>query len=112
MRTVTARTRRPEQRHLADQEPVAWCDRLKANLFQRAVAMQDGRPGNARQDCRHLMSRVPLGECVEVLAARIHQCDHDCGKLLADDKRSRHRQRCNNVESNLVAPKAKDNLRE
>ena len=61
------------------------------------------RPRHPREQGGHLPPRPPLGEGLEVLAARIHQRDHRGRQRLAEGERRRHRQRRDDVEADVAA---------
>ena len=88
---------------VADEQPVARRDRLERHLLQPAVAVPHRRARHALEQGRHLPPGPPLGEELEVLAPRIHQRDHGGSQFLAEDEGSAHRQRRDDVETEVPA---------
>ncbi|HMQ64755.1 MAG TPA: hypothetical protein PJ992_00570 [Arachnia sp.] len=95
---------------LPDQEPFSGRDVVERHLLERAVPVPGSGAGDARQEVMHLAPRAALGEALEEGAAGIHQGDYGSRQRLAEGERGRHRQRRDDVEPDLAAPQAAQDL--
>ena len=105
---------RPVDRdHIAfsNHEAIARLDHVQVDLFESAVAVADRRvryPGKQR---RHFPACATLGKVFEVLPAGVHQSDHDGGEVFGKDQRRQHRQRGHDIQADIAASQADDDLR-
>ena len=83
-----------------------------ADLLKPAVPMAEGCPRHARQKRRHLAVGAALGEALQVLPAGIHQGHDDGGKVLPEHERAGHGEGGNDVEADIPAPQAGNDLDE
>ena len=95
---------------LADEKPVARRHDVEGDLLQPGGTVAHGGAGHARKQRGHLPAGVTLGEILEVLAAGVHQRNHRRGEVFAEGDRSRHRQGGDDVEADVAAPEADDDL--
>ena len=92
------------------QKTIARCDHVKIDLLKRIVAVPDRSSWRAGQKRSHFPSRMTLGEALEILSAGIHQRDNRSGQLFAEHQRGGHRQRRNDVETDIAAAQTCDDL--
>ncbi len=80
--------------HIAasNRKTVAQTNRVERHLLQRPIAMPDRGSGHACEEGCHLPMRVVLRKALEVLAARIHQCDDHRRQFLAEHQGGSHRE--------------------
>ncbi len=97
---------------LTDQQPVARHDEIERYLLKPAVSMPHGGARHPRQQGGHLSPGCPLGIALQVLPAGIHQRHDGGGEVLADQQRPRHRQRGDDIEPEIAAAQAGDDLRQ
>jgi hypothetical protein len=105
---------RPVDRdHIAfpNHETIAGLDHVQVDLFEPAVALADRRVRNSGEERRHLPACATLGKVLEVLPAGIHQSDHDGGEVFGKDQRRQHRQRGHDIQPDIAAAQADDDLR-
>ena len=109
-----ARTRhRPVHRGdraLPDQQQVAGPDPVQRDLDQAIAPMQGGRAGDAGQQVGHLAPGAACGKTLKERAARIHQRDHRGRQRLSEDQCGGHGQRSHDVQSDLSARQAVQDL--
>jgi hypothetical protein len=113
--TATPSTTLPSNRHhvaLPHQQPVARHDQIERDLVQPAVPVPHGGARHPRQQGGHLAPGRPLGIALQVLPAGIHQRHDGGGEGLADQQRPGHRQRGDDVEAEVAAAQAGDDLRQ
>ena len=106
---------KPVHRHdiaLADEQPVLRLDDVETNLLKSAVSIADGCPRHASQERRHLAVGAALGKVLQILSARIHQGHDDGGEVLPEHKRAGHGEGGNDVQADIPAPQAGDDLDE
>ena len=97
---------------LADQQPVAGHNEIERDLLEPAVPVPHGAARHPRQQGGHLAPGGPLGIALQVLAAGIHQGDDGRGQALADQERPAHREGGDDVEPEVAAAQAGDDLRQ
>ena len=95
---------------LAYQQEVTRHDGIEVHLLKPAVAMAHGEAGQAREERRHLSTRPTFGETLEILAASVHEGDDGGGQLLPEDERRAHREGCDDIEADIAAAQAQDDI--
>ena len=86
-----------------DQEPVTGGDVARRNVDEPTILppMSNGR--RPPRERRQLAPRTPEGVCVEQLASRQHQRDHEPRGELSEDERPDHREQRDDIGSELTA---------
>jgi len=97
---------------MADQQPVSWLDCLKRDLLKPSAGIAHRRARDSGQERGHFSIGAALGKALEILPARVHQSDHQGGKMLAEEQGCAHREGGDDVEPNLATPEAGDDLQQ